>query len=86
MYHLGHTRIASIKMLQELHPEGHASAAVIFVKKDGVRDAAGIGHPAEGIQKFTHLSRTEFKWATPARISFSAQSGKMSRACSASLT
>ena len=61
-------------------------ASILFMKEDGMGDAAGIDHPAEGLQKFAHLSRTEFKWAMPASISFSGQSGKISRACSASLT
>ena len=86
MYQLRHPRIAAVEMLQELQRQRHASAAVILMKKKGVGDAAGIDHPAEGFQKLAHWVRTELRWAMPARISFSVQSGKISRACTASLT
>ena len=86
MDHLPHPGIAPIEVLQELDPEGDASAPVILVEKKGVRDTAGVDHPAQGIEKFTHFVRTALSFAMKARISRSGQSGKTSRACRASAT
>ena len=63
MYHLGHAGIASVEMLQELHPEGHASATVILVEEKGMGNTAGVGHPAEGLKQIAHLVRMALCWA-----------------------